>query len=258
MCDMDKSIHVLHDLTQENTRASIHILQDLTRETYMSFYQNLSHEDTHMSHTHVTHTCHTHTRVWANYTTLRKKTHTSNTYYTSWRRKTHTSITYYWTSGTKTQEGYILQDLAQEGTRNTYYKISHKTAHACMYEHMGLPAKLLDYFLRSNKSNVNQSYYKNSQNKTHKSNTYYKTPHKKAHASIYSHKTPCNNTHTHVTHSREYADTSNKTHASTYTLQDLTRKHKQQQYILHAKAQSIAIHTMTLATENSSPKIHQI
>ena len=52
MCDMDKSIHVLHDLTQENTRASIHILQDLTRETYMSFYQNLSHEDTHMSHTH--------------------------------------------------------------------------------------------------------------------------------------------------------------------------------------------------------------
>ena len=109
---MDKSIHVLHDLTQENTRAKIHILQDLTRETYMSFYQNLSHEDTHMSHTHVTHT-----QEYEQTTRLYARRHTRVIHTTRADAERHTRVLH--TTGPQ----------VQRHKRDTYYKISHKKAH---------------------------------------------------------------------------------------------------------------------------------
>jgi len=47
-------------------------------------------------------------------------------------------------------KGIIIKQLTQ-------YTEQHSTLSAAPFEHIKLPAKLLDYFLRSNKSNVNQS-----------------------------------------------------------------------------------------------------
>jgi len=44
-----------------------------------------------------------------------------------------------------------LQDYSSLVTRHTYHSTT------VVFEHIELPAKLLDYFLRSNKSNINQS-----------------------------------------------------------------------------------------------------
>jgi len=75
-------------------------------------------------------------------------------------------------------------------TPPTYIRITHKHAHAhtrmhthththSSIEHRELPAKLLDYFLRSNKSNINQSH-----------------THTHAHAHRHTHTQPQTHTHT--------------------------------------------------------------